>query len=217
MNLEKIKAIIVNSVWGKDIRNANVWGETIMLALQEFQCQLDRRFVKKEERHYHTHESGPEQRQTSLNLDAGLESLSDSPSSVPQPIRKPEDFAKETFGPFPDKSICQPATTPLLLCDHAKDCMRYTNCRHANPHVSGSGCERPYFCGYAPVNEVTMCQPVVEPKADEIKAGDIRKVQPKCECVDDSWITDLMDCMDHPYPKFCCYCGLPLAGKEKTR
>ena len=45
------------------------------------------------------------------------------------------------------------------------------------------------------------------------------KVQPKakCECVDDGWITDLMDCWDHAYPKFCCYCGLqlPLGGKEE--
>jgi len=45
----------------------------------------------------------------------------------------------------------------------------------------------------------------------------VTKVQPKakCECVDDGWITDLMDCWDHAYPKFCCYCGLPLGGKEE--
>ena len=43
------------------------------------------------------------------------------------------------------------------------------------------------------------------------------EAQPKatCECVDDSWITDLMDCWDHAYPKFCCYCGLPLPHEEE--
>ena len=48
------------------------------------------------------------------------------------------------------------------------------------------------------------------PPSDEIKP------KATCECVDDSWITDLMDCWDHAYPKFCCYCGLPLARKEET-
>jgi len=47
------------------------------------------------------------------------------------------------------------------------------------------------------------------PPSDEIKP------KATCECVDDSWITDLMDCWDHAYPKFCCYCGLPLAVEEK--
>ena len=47
------------------------------------------------------------------------------------------------------------------------------------------------------------------PPSDEIKP------KATCECVDDGWITDLMDCWDHAYPKFCCYCGLPLPNEEE--
>jgi len=35
----------------------------------------------------------------------------------------------------------------------------------------------------------------------------------KCKCIDDHWITDICDY--NTYPKFCCYCGLPLPKEEK--
>ena len=150
--------------------------------------QLDERYVKREEQHYH------------IEIDDPHGFLNDEPEP---PVIFEEPEPQTWISDTADSCHSSTGTCKCPICYtwvYPKLVSRWS----CNPDEDPHSPVQPKACPHDLFNSCEECYTDGQRKPEQPK---------KCECIGDHWITDI--CEYNTYPKFCCYCGLPLPKEEE--